>query len=153
MLKEFHNQRLNHNMSAGVYADMLDRDVSKFDALGVAPHTIYRDMMTKLADRPVNDYVRERFEQKVFPFDRDLLTTVELLDWLKVKARVKVSREVDVANALKEMGGIKKRSCAVPAVGENVTIWIIRDHDKYKNMTAAELGSEYVGFYTESDKV
>jgi hypothetical protein len=152
MLKDFHTQRLNHNMSAGIYADMLDRDVSKFDANGVAPHTIYRDMMTKLADRPVNDYVRERFEQKVFPFDRDLLTTVELLDWLKVKARVKVSREVDVANALKEIGGIKKRGCPVRGVGDNVTIWIINDHDKYKNMTAAELGDKYIGFYTESDK-
>jgi len=152
MLKDFHTQRLNHNMSAGVYADMLDRDVSKFDANGVAPHTIYRDMMTKLADRPVNDYVRERFEQKVFPFDRDLLTTVELLDWLKVKARVKVSREVDVANALKEIGGIKKRGCDVPAVGQSVTIWTINNHEKYRNMTAVDLGAEYVGFYTESDK-
>jgi len=152
MLKDFHTQRLNHNMSAGIYADMLDRDVSKFDANGVAPHTIYRDMMTKLADRPVNDYVRERSEQKVFPFDRDMVTTVELLDWLKVKARVKVSREVDVANALKEIGGIKKRGCKVSGVGDNVTIWIINSHHLYKDMTAKELGSKYIGFYTDDTK-
>ena len=150
LLKDFHNARYNENLAAGVYADMLNRNVSKFDALGVAPHTIYRDMMTKLADRPVNDYVRDNYEQGVHPFDRDLLTTVELLDWLKKSARVKVSRENDVANALKLVGGIRKRGCQVTGVGNNVNIWIMRDHDKYKNMTAKELGSKYVGFYTDA---
>ena len=150
MLTDYHNARFNHNLAAGVYAEMLDRDVSKFNPNGVAPHTIYRDMMTKLADKPVNDYVRDNFEQGVFPFDRDLLTTVELLDWLKKKPRVRVSREVDVANALKQVGGIKKRGCQVNGVGGNVTIWIIRNHDKYKNLTASELGNKYIGFWTET---
>ena len=116
--------------------------------MGVAPWTPYRDMMTKLADRPVNDYVRDNFEQGVFPFDRDLVTTVELLDWLKKIPRVKVSRENDVANALKLIGGVRKRGCPVKNVGSNVNIWIIRDHDKYNGMTGKELGSKYVGFWT-----
>ena len=150
MLTDYHNARFNHNLAAGVYAEMLDRDVSKFNPNGVAPHTIYRDMMTKLADKPVNDYVRDKFEQGVYPFDRDLVTTVELLDWLKMKARVRVSREVDVANALKQVGGIKKRGCQVNGVGNNVTIWIIRNHEKYKNLTATELGNKYIGFFTET---
>jgi len=150
MLTDYHNARFNHNLAAGVYAEMLDRDVSKFNPNGVAPHTIYRDMMTKLADKPVNDYVRDKFEQGVYPFDRDLVTTVELLDWLKMKARVRVSREVDVANALKQVGGIKKRGCQVNGVGDNVTIWIIRNHEKYKNLTATELGNKYIGFFTET---
>ena len=149
LLKEFHNQRLNHNMAAGVYADMLDRDVSKFDALGVAPHTIYRDMMTNAADRPINDYVRQRFEQGTHPFDRQLLTTVELFDWLRSSARVRVGRENEVANALKDVGGIRKRDCPVKDIGEHVNIWIMREHDMYKNMTAKELGAHYVPFYTD----
>ena len=149
LLEDFHKARYNDNLAAGVYAELLDRDVSKFNALGVAPHTIYRDMMTKLADKPVNDYVRDKFAQGVHPSDRDLVTTVELLDWLKKEARVKVSREVDVANALKQVGGVRVRGCKVAGVGNNVNIWIIRNHDKYKGMTAKDLGSKYVGFYTE----
>ena len=149
LLEDFHKARYNDNLAAGVYAELLDRDVSKFNALGVAPHTIYRDMMTKLADKPVNDYVRDKFAQGVHPFDRDLVTTVELLDWLKKEARVKVSREVDVANALKQVGGVRVRGCKVTGVGDNVNVWIIRNHDKYKGMTAPALGSKYVGFYTE----
>ena len=150
MLTDYHNARFNHNLAAGVYAEMLDRDVSKFNPNGVAPHTIYRDMMTKLADKPVNDYVRDNFEQGVHPFDRDLVTTVELLDWLKKKARVRVSREVDVANALKQVGGVKKRGCQVTGVGSNVTIWIIRNHEQYKNLTATELGNKYIGWWIET---
>ena len=148
LLKDYHNARYNYNLAGGVYAELLDRNVSKFDPLGVAPWTPYRDMMTKLADRPVNDYVRDNFEQGVFPFDRDLVTTVELLDWLKKIPRVKVSRENDVANALKLIGGVRKRGCPVKNVGSNVNIWIIRDHDKYNGMTGKELGSKYVGFWT-----
>ena len=104
-----YHQFVDHNLAAGVYADMLDRDVSKFDATGVAPHTIYRDMMSNAADRPVNDYVRERFTQGAFPFNRDLLTTVELFDWLRASAKVRVGRENEVANALKDIGGVRKR--------------------------------------------
>ena len=51
--------------------------------MGEAPHTPYRDEMTKMADRPLNDFIREQFEQGVHPFDRDLMTTVELFDWLR----------------------------------------------------------------------
>ena len=150
LLEEYHDARDNHNLAAGVYAELLDRNLSKFKPNGVAPHTIYRDMMTKLADRPVNDYVRDKFEQVVPPFYRDLVTTVELLDWLKIKARVRVSREVDVANALKQVGGIRVRACKAAGVGQNVNIWIIRNHDKYKGMSAKDLGSKYVGFNTEN---
>ena len=150
LLKDYHNARYNYNLAGGVYAQLLDRNVSKFDPLGIAPHTPYRDMMTKLADKPVNDYVRDNFEQGVFPFDRDLLTTVELLDWLKKVPRVRVTRENDVANALKLIGGVRKRGCPVKDVGNNVNIWIIRDHDKYLSMEAKELGKKYFGFWTES---
>ena len=106
--------------------------------------------MTKLASRPVNDYIRDKFDQGVHPFDRNLVTCVELLDWLKIKARVKVSREVDVANALKQIGGVRVRGCKIAGVGNNVNVWIIRNHDQYECMTAKELGSKYIGFWTDS---
>ena len=131
-------------------AQLLDRDLSKFDPLGVAPHTTYRDQMAKLADRPLNDFVKEQFEQGIYPLNRDLITTVELFDYLKIERRIKVTRERDVAAALKLIGGVRIRGCPVNGVGNNVNVWVIRDHEKYKNMTAKELGKEYVGFYTES---
>jgi hypothetical protein len=152
MLDEFHNARLKHNLAAGVYAELLDRDISKFNPNGVAPHTIYRDMMTTLADRPLNDFVKERFEQGVYPFDRDLVTTSELFDWVRAVGKIKVTRENDIALALTAIGGTRKRCCPVRKVGTNVNIWVIRNHDKYKNLTAKDLGEVYNPFYYATEK-
>jgi len=152
MLDEFHNARFNHNLAAGVYAELLDRDISKFNPNGIAPHTIYRDMMTTLADKPLNDFVKERFEQVIYPFDRDLVTTTELFDWVRTVAKIKVTRENDVALALTAIGGTRKRCCPVHKIGKNVNIWIIRHHDKYKNLTANGLGEIYTPFYEETKK-
>jgi hypothetical protein len=150
LLDRYHLHREQHNLAAGVYADLLDRDLSKFKPLGVAPHTIYRDQMSKLADRPLNDFVKAQFEQGVFPFDRDMVTTVELFDFLKVEKRMRVTREREIANALELIGGRKKPGCPVDQVGKSVTIWTIRDYDKYKNHTAKELGRVYVPFFSDA---
>ena len=150
LLDRFHLHREEHNLAAGIYADLLDRDLSKFKPLGVAPHTIFRDQMSKLADRPLNDFVKEQFEQGVFPFDRDMVTTVELFDYLKVEKRMRVTREREIANAIELIGGRKKPGCPVEGVGKSVTIWIIREYHKYKNHTAKELGRVYVPFYSDA---
>ena len=46
--------------------------------------------MSKMADRPLNDFVKEQFEQGAFPFDRDMVTTIELFDFLKLKKELRL---------------------------------------------------------------
>jgi hypothetical protein len=152
LLEDFHNARFNHNLAAGVYAELLDRDVSKFNPLGVAPHTKYRDEMTELADKPLNDYVKDCFEQGVFPLDRCLVTTTELFHYWRDRNKIKITRERDVAAALQLLRPkpIRVRGCFVKGVGATVNIWIIQDQDRYKDMTAKDLGKKYQGFYTDS---
>jgi len=151
LLTEFHKERLEGNLVAGVMAKLLDRDLSKFNPLGVAPWTKFRDLMHDLADKPVNDYIKESFDQGVYPFDRELITTTETFSWLKEKSRaVRVTREREIADAFTNIGGVRKRNCPVKGVGKSVNIWILRNHNKYKNMSAVELGKIYVGFHTES---
>ena len=153
LLDDFHTARLKHNMSAGVYAEMLDRDVSKFNPLGVAPWTKYRDEMTELADKPLNDYVKEGYEQGVYPLDRSLVTTTELFHYWRDKSKLRITRERDVAAALQLLRPkpLRLRGCPVVDVGASVNVWIIRDHEKYKKYTAKELGKIYQGFYTDSN--
>ena len=150
MLDEFHNQRLNGDLASGVLAELLDRDLSKFNPLAPAPWTSFRDEMSGMADRPLNDFVREQFEQGVFPFDRDMLTTVELFDYLKKEKRLKVSREREVANALELIGGKCRKQIDIPTVGTRATVWIIRDHDHYVHMKSGDLGVEYKPFWHDS---
>tara|TARA_R100001086_G_C11844957_1_gene260017 strand:+ start:1074 stop:3143 length:2070 start_codon:yes stop_codon:yes gene_type:complete len=149
LLDEFHNQRLNGNLVQGVYADMLKRDLSNFKNTSVAPRTPYLNEMSELADKPVNDWVKEHFEQGVYPLETDLITATELFDFIKRESKVKITRERDVAEALKLIGGVRKRGCPVKQVGKDVNIWILRNHDQYTNLTAKELGAKYTPFFDD----
>ena len=106
--------------------------------------------MSQLADRPVNDFIKEMFTQGVHPFDRDMVTTIELFDYLKIEKRLKVTREREVAKALELIGAVKKAGCPVESVGKAVTIWVLHNQKEYQNHTAAELGKKYVPFYNDS---
>jgi hypothetical protein len=152
MLDEFHHAKDHDNLAAGVMAELLDRDLSKFNPLAPAPHTIYRDQMSGMADRPLNDFVREQFEQKVHPFDRDMVTTVELFEYLKFEKRMKVTREREVANALELLGGKCRKQIPIDMVAERATVWIMRNHDEYMNMQSNDLGRKYVPFYSDSSR-
>ena len=77
----------------------------------------------------------------------------ELFEYLREKKKMKVTRERDVADALDKIGGKKKRGCTVKDVGQNVTIWIIRDHNEYQNLSAPDLGRKYQPFYSERSSV
>jgi hypothetical protein len=150
MLDEFHLAKDNYNLAAGVLAELMERDLSKFNPLAPAPHTVYRDLMSGMADRPLNDFVKEQFEQEVFPFDRDMLTTIELFDYLKQEKRLKVTREREVANALELIGGKSRKQIPIEQVGNRATVWIIRNHDEYLSMKSDVLGKSYVPFYNDS---
>ena len=152
MLDEFHLQRLQNNLAAGVLAELMDRDLSKFNPLAPAPHTIFRDQMSGMADRPLNDFIREQFEQGVFPFDRDMMTTVELFDYLKFEKRLKITREREVANALELLGGKVRKQIPITQIADRATVWIIRNHDEYVTMSGTDLGRKYVPFYTDKKK-
>ena len=149
LLDEFHLQRLSGELPAGVLADLLDRDLSKFNPLAPAPWTKYRDEMSNMADRPLNDYVKEQFEQGAFPFDRTMVTTLELFDFLKREAKLKVTREREVANALALIGGKCIKQVSVPQIAQRATVWIIRDHETLTKKTAAELSKIYHPFYSD----
>ena len=149
LLDEFHLQRLSGDLPAGVLADCLDRDLSNFNPLAPAPWTKYRDEMSNMADRPLNDYVKEQFEQGSHPFDRPMVTTLELFDFLKREARLKVTREREVANALSLIGGHCIKQVAIPQVAQRATVWIIRDHETLKKKSAAEISNLYKPFYTD----
>jgi|TARA_R110000868_G_scaffold270979_2_gene530434 hypothetical protein len=148
LLEEFHEARLYGDLNSGVLAKLMDRDLSKFKPLGVAPETPYLLEMRKMADRPIADYIREEFEQGMHPFDRDLVSVTELFSWLGKNTKIRITRQREVAEALQGLGGILKKSCAVKGMGKYVNIWIIRNHDKYKNLTAEQIGRKYVPFYT-----
>jgi hypothetical protein len=71
---------------------------------------------------------------------------------VRAVGKIKVTRENDIALALAAIGGTRKRCCPVRKVGTSVNIWVIRNHDKYKNLTAKDLGEVYNPFYYATEK-
>ena len=138
--------------SKHVLAELLNRDLSKFNPLAPAPYTSYRNEMSGMADRPLNDFIREQFEQEASPFDRDMLTSIELFEFLKVEKRLRVTREREVANALELIGGKSRKQIPIATVADRATVWILRDHEKYMQMEAGDLGRAYVPFYNDSKR-
>ena len=149
LLDEFHEARLEGSLVRGVLAKFLDRDLSNFKPLGVAPETPYLHEMRKMADRPIADYISEQFKQGVAPFDRDVMSVVETFNYLCDNTKIRITRNREIADAFKGLGGKLFKSCPVKDVGKFVNLWVLRKHNKYKNMTAAELGKSYVPFYTD----
>ena len=78
-----------------------------------------------------------------------MVTTLELFDFLKREARLKVTREREVANALSLIGGTCIKQVAIPQVAQRATVWIIRDHETLKKKSAAEISNLYKPFYTD----
>jgi len=78
-----------------------------------------------------------------------MVTTLELFDFLKREARLKVTREREVANALALIGGKCVKQVCVPQIAQRATVWIIRDHETLTKKTAAELGKIYRPFFTD----
>ena len=150
LLDDFHTARNSGNeLAAGVLAQMLDRDLSKFNPTGVAPETPYLHEMRKMADRPIADYISEQFKQGVFPFNRNIMSVVETFAYLSENTKIRITRNREIAEAFKGMGGKLFKSCPVKDVGDYVNLWVLRDHDKYKNMTSKELGKQYLPFYSD----
>lgn len=150
LLETFHKERLSGDLAAGVMAQLLDRNLSKFNPSGLAPWTEFAEEMSKQADRPVIDWTRQRFEQGSFPLERDVISTTEFFDYLQNETRIKVTREREVGQALEAIGGSKRKNIQIDGVGNFCTVYIIRNHDKYKNLTAKELSNEYETFRTNS---
>ena len=115
----------------------------------MAPETPYLHEMRKMADRPIADYISEQFKQGVAPFDRDVMSVVETFNYLCDNTKIRITRNREIADAFKGLGGKLFKSCPVKDVGKFVNLWVLRKHNKYKNMTAAELGKSYVPFYTD----
>ena len=144
LLEEFHEQRLEGELNSGVLAQLMDRNISKFKPKGLAPETPFLQEMVKSADRPIADFIREQHQQQIWPFSNDLVSTSELFKWFGSEVRnVRVTRENEIANALKGIGGVLVRSCDVQRLGKLVNIWVINNHEKYKGMSAKSIGKEF----------
>ena len=109
-----------------------------FNAKGRAPVTEFSKKMANSGEHPLTQRVREDFDSKSDLFENDVISTSDFRIYYEYQKRIKIHRPNDISNALKSIGGIKfgQVECKVGTV-KNPTLWIIRNHDRYKSWDKA----------------
>jgi len=84
---------------------------------------------------------------------RDLIPTTWLMAWCK-KNRIKVARPNDLFPILESLGGrnigqceMKKQRAGSGITTHKLTMWIMRNHEKYSNMSNREIGQLWMDSY------
>ena len=130
-----------------------------FDPKDVAPKSLNLIDMSKQAQRPLMAELEDRFNEMLPPFQdfRDLIPTTWLMAWCK-KNKIKVSRPNDLFPILERLGGVNIGQCEMTKArsggGQSkhkLTIWIMRNHEKYTGMSNREIGQKWMDDYLSVD--
>lgn len=134
-LVEWLNKSRDH-----VYSWALGRDLTNFNC-GHAPPT------TKIKEEAVEEsvpswisHLKDAQDQCVWPLQHDLIYAHELIYALKQMTGFNFSG-VKIANAVKEFGFVK-HSIRPFVGGTRPVVWVIRDKNKYVNLSGTELAEE-----------
>lgn len=122
--------------AAAVFAHLLQRDVSNFDAVGHAPMTSDKADVIRDSASPLEQYLRAQFEANEKPMHRDLVVINRLLDHLPEHVgRVSVKA---VSQVLRRLGASElPKQLRLPEGRPRV--WALRRADLYEQMTEGEL--------------
>lgn len=126
---------------ARVYNFLKNRKIRKsFNPKGRAPITEFSKNMANSGEHPLTQRVREDFENKVDLFANDVISTNDFRMFYEYLNRTKIHKPNLIANALKAIGGVKfgQVECKIGEV-KNPTLYIIRNHDRYKDLSKAEM--------------
>lgn len=153
--KEFHIWLENDGKKHLLYFFQNYQISDNFDPKDVAPESPNLVDMSKQAQRPLYAELEQRFLEQMPPFQdfRDLIPTTWLMAWCK-KNRIKVARPNDLFPILESLGGrnigqceMKKQRAGSGITTHKLTMWIMRNHEKYSNMSNREIGQLWMDLY------
>lgn len=148
------NEFLENEGAARVLHYLKTRKISdKFNAKGAAPQTNAKLEMARKNDHPFTQKVIDDFTTQTFPFCRDIIASSDVRTHYEKIDKQKIYRMNDVGNALVAIGGLKLGQSEYKSRNGSIfpTLWIIRNHEKYKGLIAKEVIDQklYIHAYEE----
>jgi len=150
------NDFLEGEGAARVLHYLKNRKISDtFKPKGKAPQTKAKLEMARSNDHPFTQKVIEDFTTGNYPFTskRNIISSGDLRIHYEKIDKQKIYRLNDIANALVTIGGVKLGQGEYLATGTitHPTLWIIRNHEQYKGLTATEIArsGDYIHAYQE----
>ena len=127
-------------------------DLSDFNPGVAPPMTEFLRDMREASKSPMEQTIEAFIKNRAGTFQSDLLTSHEISECLRVGTLVggehlmfadtKLFTPIRCTNVLKQMSGCVQKRIHVSG-GINYKIWILRDKNKYINMSASDLHREY----------
>jgi len=118
---------------------LLNRDVSKFKPKTSAPHTAYKAEIQALGKTALEMEIQERIDGFTAPFNNDIIRLIDTVEHLHGKNVTMKS----VGTALTNLGYTPKTCKKAHGKREQLTLWVIRNKEKYKDKEPRELIKQY----------
>jgi|TARA_R110000803_G_scaffold44137_5_gene93579 hypothetical protein len=127
--------------------ELLLRDVKEFNPFKVAPETSFNDLMSEAGAHPLAKLLKEKLDGRYHPVRKPVVSSLGVYNWLKLNNELGRFRINDVAHALESIGGIKREQCKIKMENSDevkrVNLFIIDDHEWFKNKSNTEVGEYY----------
>ena len=145
--------------ASAVLNDLLKRDIDDFNPKSVAPETSFTDKMSMLGSHPLAQFLQRRLEENFDPMKQDIVSVSGIYQYLKdTREGGRVSMNV-VASQLEFIGGEKREQCTLKIYSDDgkdetkrLNLYIIRNHEKYRNTPNSEIADLYWYEYTQKNK-
>ena len=127
--------------------ELLLRDVKEFNPFKVAPETSFNNIMSEAGAHPLAKLLKEKLDGRYHPVRKPVVSSLGVYNWLKLNNELGRFRINDVAHALESIGGIKREQCKIKMENSDevkrVNLFIIDDHEWFKNKSNTEVGEYY----------
>ena len=129
-----------------------------FKPKGAPPQTEAKLNMASFNLHPFTQKVLEDYKTQEYPFDKDIIASGDVRTHYEKVERTKIFRLNDISNALTNIGGLKIGQSAYTQTESTTkviypTIWIIRNHEKYKGLSAKEIVDQNLYQHAYSEDV
>jgi hypothetical protein len=135
--------------------ELLLRDVKDFNPFKTAPETSFNNIMSEAGAHPLAKLLKEKLDGRYHPVKKPVVSTLGIYNWLKINNELGRFRINDVAHALESIGGIKREQCKIKMKNSDeikrLNLFIIDDHEWFRNKSNSEVGQYYWNDGGDSD--
>lgn len=134
--------------SGEILYQLMNRDLSKFNPKSDAPITTGKKELVRNSLKPVEVWIEECIEDKLWPFEQDVISANHLLECLPTF--VKNCSPQFLGRTLAKMGATQLKQIRLD--GNRLRVWCVRNNLKWENSSEESIINEYTKWLNNNYK-
>jgi hypothetical protein len=136
----------------GFKAALLERDISKFNPAKEPPMTAAKLEVIESSRLDIDQQLLQWIEERKPPFEKDIVLPERVAAALRIAGHSRVTDQ-RARRALQSVGAVSLRQLPRLQFGSDIwsgqpRVWAIRNHERWKDATAAELGQYFTSVHS-----